>query len=69
MTRIKETTYGVKEIANLFPSLMKIKQKSLREKVAAVWNESDHHRLRREKAGPSPNFERSSSRLLAATST
>src|SRR6266513_451263 len=40
MTRTKETTYGVKEIAKLFPSLMKIKQKSLREKVAAVWNEA-----------------------------
>src|ERR1700720_2823884 len=34
------TKYGVKEIAKLFPSLMKIKQKSLREKVAAVWNEA-----------------------------
>src|SRR5207248_11639374 len=33
-------TYGVKEVAKLFPSLMKIKQKSLREKVAAVWNEA-----------------------------
>src|SRR5438477_12991628 len=33
-------TYGVKEIAKLFPSLLKIKQKSLREKVAAVWNEA-----------------------------
>src|SRR5437588_12695579 len=33
-------TYGVKEIAKLFPSLMKIKQKSLREKVAAVWSEA-----------------------------
>src|SRR5437763_12076178 len=32
-------TYGVKEIAKLFPSLMKIKQKSLREKIAAVWSE------------------------------
>ncbi len=40
MTRTKETTYGVKEIAKLFPSLMKIKRKSLREKVAAVWNEA-----------------------------
>src|SRR5438105_10810691 len=40
MTRTKETTYGVKEIAKLFPSLMKIKQKSLREKVAAVWSEA-----------------------------
>src|SRR5918912_1240943 len=32
--------YGVHEIAELFPSLMKIKDKSLREKVAAVWNEA-----------------------------
>src|SRR5947207_14192824 len=36
----KTATYGVKEIAKLFPSLMKIKQKSLREKVAAVWSEA-----------------------------
>src|ERR1700750_2776234 len=35
-----ELNYSVKEIATLFPSLMKIKQKSLREKVAAVWNEA-----------------------------
>jgi hypothetical protein len=40
MTTTKETKYGVKEIAKLFPSLMKIKQKSLREKVAAVWTEA-----------------------------
>src|SRR4051795_8597230 len=33
-------TYGVKEIAELFPSLMKIKDTSLRDKVAAVWNEA-----------------------------
>src|SRR5438445_957067 len=32
--------YGVKEIAELFPSLMRIKDESLREKVAAVWNEA-----------------------------
>jgi hypothetical protein len=38
--RTEPTKYGVKEIAKLFPSLMKIKQKSLREKVAAVWNEA-----------------------------
>src|SRR6266516_4864887 len=31
-------TYGVNEIAGLFPSLMEIKDESLREKVAAVWN-------------------------------
>src|SRR5437763_5302049 len=36
----QRTNYGVKEIAKLFPSLMKIKQKSLREKVAAAWNEA-----------------------------
>src|SRR3981189_2551705 len=40
MTTTQRTNYGVKEIAELFPSLMKIKQKSLREKVAAVWNEA-----------------------------
>src|SRR5438128_11323934 len=40
MTTTKPTSYGIKEIAKLFPSLMKIKQKSLREKVAAVWNEA-----------------------------
>jgi putative nucleotidyltransferase with HDIG domain len=33
-------TYGVNEIAELFPSLMKIEEASLREKVAAVWNEA-----------------------------
>ncbi len=33
-------TYGVKEIAELFPPLMEIKDESLREKVAAVWSES-----------------------------
>src|SRR5438552_13024600 len=40
MTTNKKTTYGVKEIAELFPSLLKINDKSLREKVAAVWNEA-----------------------------
>src|SRR5207237_3517362 len=39
-TTYQQKTYGVKEIAKLFPSLMKIKQKSLRAKVAAVWNEA-----------------------------
>jgi putative nucleotidyltransferase with HDIG domain len=39
-TTTQSKTYGVKEIAKLFPSLMKIKQKSLREKVAAVWSEA-----------------------------
>src|SRR5882724_13349356 len=32
--------YGVKEIAGLLPSLMEIKDESLRDKVAAVWNEA-----------------------------
>src|SRR2546425_9533740 len=36
----KQNNYGVEEIAELFPSLMKIKDASLREKVAAVWNEA-----------------------------
>jgi hypothetical protein len=40
MTTTKPTNYSVKEIAKLFPSLMKIKKKSLREKVAAVWSEA-----------------------------
>ena len=40
MKPTQQRQYGVKEIAKLFPSLMKIKQKSLREKVAAVWNEA-----------------------------
>src|ERR1700730_2635393 len=40
MKKAEETIYGVNEIAKLFPSLKKIKQKSLREKVAAVWNEA-----------------------------
>ena len=40
MKTTERTNYGVKQIAELFPSLMKIKDKSLREKVAAVWNEA-----------------------------
>src|SRR5260370_5801123 len=32
--------YGVKEIAQLFPPLLEIKDESLREKVAAVWSEA-----------------------------
>src|SRR6059058_3160578 len=36
----KRTDYGVNEIAELFPSLIEIKDASLREKVAAVWNEA-----------------------------
>jgi putative nucleotidyltransferase with HDIG domain len=35
-----QKNYGVSEIAELFPSLMKIQDESLREKVAAVWNEA-----------------------------
>jgi putative nucleotidyltransferase with HDIG domain len=34
------TNYSVTKIAQLFPSIRKIKNKSLREKVAAVWNEA-----------------------------
>src|SRR3982074_1838942 len=33
-------TYGGNEIAGLFPSLMEIKNESLREEIAAVWNEA-----------------------------
>jgi putative nucleotidyltransferase with HDIG domain len=40
MTTTQQSNYGVKEIAELFPSLMKIKDASLRERVAAVWNEA-----------------------------
>ena len=40
MTSTKQTNYGVKEIAGLFPSVQKIKDKSLRERVAAVWSEA-----------------------------
>ncbi len=40
MTATQRTSYSVAQIAKLFPSLMKIKKKSLREKVAAVWNEA-----------------------------
>src|ERR1700693_6320638 len=32
--------YGVTQIAQLFPTLKRIKDKSLREKVAAVWSEA-----------------------------
>src|SRR5260370_8271315 len=32
--------YALNEIAELFPTLMEIKDESLREKVAAVWNEA-----------------------------
>jgi len=34
------TVYGVTKIAQLFPSIRKIKNKSLREKIAAVWSEA-----------------------------
>jgi putative nucleotidyltransferase with HDIG domain len=34
------TIYGVTKIAQLFPSLLKIKNRSLRERVAAVWSEA-----------------------------
>ena len=40
MKATEPAVYGVTEIAQLFPSLMKIKNKSLREKVAAVWSEA-----------------------------
>src|SRR5262245_33695456 len=36
----EETVYGVTKIAQLFPSIRRIKNKSLREKVAAVWSEA-----------------------------
>jgi len=40
MSTNEQKNYGVRQIAELFPPLMKIKDKSLREKVAAVWNEA-----------------------------
>src|SRR5438046_9484335 len=40
MTTTERTNYSVTQIAQLFPSLKRIKDKSLREKVAAVWNEA-----------------------------
>src|SRR5213083_987577 len=40
MTANQPAKYGVKEITQLFPSLIEIKDESLREKVAAVWNEA-----------------------------
>src|SRR5215469_7473275 len=40
MKTTERTSYSVKEIAGLFPSLMDIKDQSLRERVAAVWNEA-----------------------------
>jgi putative nucleotidyltransferase with HDIG domain len=40
MATAEQTNYSVKEIAELFPSLMEIRDESLREKVAAVWDEA-----------------------------
>ena len=40
MKATEPTVYGVNKIAQLFPSIRKIKNKSLREKVAAVWSEA-----------------------------
>jgi hypothetical protein len=40
MKATEPTVYGVNKIAQLFPNIRKIKNKSLREKVAAVWSEA-----------------------------
>src|SRR3989475_9631822 len=40
MKTTERTNYGVTQIAQLFPSLKRISDKSLRERVAAVWNEA-----------------------------
>src|SRR3989441_3255994 len=40
MTTTERSNYGVAQIAQLFPSLKRIKDKSLRERVAAVWSEA-----------------------------
>src|ERR1700752_751417 len=40
MTTTQQIRYGVKEIAQLFPTVMEIKDEPLREKVAAVWSEA-----------------------------
>jgi len=40
MTTTQRTSYSATQIAQLFPSLMKINDNSLRERVAAVWNEA-----------------------------
>ncbi len=40
MPATQQTGYSVAQIAQLFPGLRKIKDRSLREKVAAVWNEA-----------------------------
>src|SRR5437660_4885361 len=39
-TATQRTSYSLAQIAELFPSLKRIKDKSLRERVAAVWNEA-----------------------------
>src|SRR6266566_2971009 len=39
-TETTRRNYGINEIAQLFPPLLQIKNESLREKVAAVWNEA-----------------------------
>jgi putative nucleotidyltransferase with HDIG domain len=39
-TATQRTSYSVAQIAQLFPGLRKIKDKSLRERVAAVWSEA-----------------------------
>src|SRR5207237_1502693 len=36
----QRASHGVKQITQLFPSLKKVKDKSLRERVAAVWSEA-----------------------------
>ena len=40
MKTTQRTSHSVAQIAELFPSLRKIKDKSLRERVAAVWSEA-----------------------------
>src|SRR6266705_5770494 len=40
MTTTERNNYGITQIEQIFPSLKRIKDKSLREKVAAVWNEA-----------------------------
>src|SRR5438045_7421078 len=39
-TATQRISYSVTQIAQLFPSLKRIKNKSLRERVAAVWSEA-----------------------------
>ena len=40
MTTTERPNYGVTQIAQLFPSLKRIKDASLRQRVAAVWSEA-----------------------------